>query len=307
MANNAYTEPDKKDWYDLGSDWNSSYPFGWQPEDDGFRGHVFATADNSTVVVSVKGTSIVWPIGGGGPTQAKDKLNDNLLFSCCCARIDWTWSTVCDCYEKSQQGNKCDQGCLEQSLAEDSLFYSIGINLYNNITYMYPNANIWLIGHSLGGGLASLVGITFGVPVVAFEAPAEKLAATRLHLPSPPSTRHVTHVYNTGDPIPMGTCTGSASTCYTAGVALETRCHLGQTVLYDTVTKLGWSVNVIHHGIVALIEGVLAKEDLVWGENGEKVPPITNEDDCTDCFKWEFGNYRNLTTTSSSSCGMRGW
>jgi putative lipase involved disintegration of autophagic bodies len=42
-------------------------------------------------------------------------------------------------------------------------------------------------GHSLGGGLASLMGITFGVPVVAFEAPGEKMAAQRLHLPSPVS------------------------------------------------------------------------------------------------------------------------
>jgi lipase ATG15 len=33
--------------------------------------------------------------------------------------------------------------------------------------------------------VSSLIGVTFGAPVVAFEAPAEKLAATRLHLPSP--------------------------------------------------------------------------------------------------------------------------
>ena len=32
--------------------------------------------------------------------------------------------------------------------------------------------------------MSSLIGVTFGAPVVAFEAPAEKLAATRLHLPS---------------------------------------------------------------------------------------------------------------------------
>ncbi len=34
-----------------------SYPVGWEPDDDGFRGHVFATPDNETVVLSIKGTS----------------------------------------------------------------------------------------------------------------------------------------------------------------------------------------------------------------------------------------------------------
>ena len=52
---------------------------------------------------------------------------------------------------------------------------------------MYPESNIWLIGHSLGGALASLLGVTFGAPVVAFESPGEKMAAKRLRLPSPVS------------------------------------------------------------------------------------------------------------------------
>ncbi|KAI1791605.1 alpha/beta-hydrolase [Ganoderma leucocontextum] len=304
MANNAYTEPDQSDWYDIGPYWNVTYPFGWEPDADGFRGHIFATPDNSTVIISVKGTSIMWPIGGGGPTQTKDKLNDNLLFSCCCARVSSTWSTVCDCYDGEK---KCDQGCLEKSLAEESLFYSVGINLYNNVTYMYPDANIWLIGHSLGGALSSLVGLTFGVPVVAFEAPAERLAATRLHLPSPPSTQHITHVYNTGDPIPMGTCTGFGSSCNTVGVALETRCHLGQTVKYDTITQLGWSSNIIHHGIAALVDGVLARQDIDWAGNGRKgsVPVAAPETDCVDCFDWTFGDFRNASGAGAAACGGR--
>jgi putative lipase involved disintegration of autophagic bodies len=120
---------------------------------------VFVSEDNSTVVVSIKGTSASW-VGGSSPTTKKDKLNDNLLFSCCCARVGPTWSTVCACYSG---GYRCDQTCVERSLIEDSLFYPIGTvsdaipfdpsladpasqNLYNNISYMYPNANIWLTG-----------------------------------------------------------------------------------------------------------------------------------------------------------------
>ena len=61
--------------------------------------------------------------GGGGPTAKKDKLNDNLLFSCCCARIDWSWTTVCGCY---RGGSKCDLDCLEKALVHESLFYPIG-------------------------------------------------------------------------------------------------------------------------------------------------------------------------------------
>ena len=157
-------------------------PFGWEPDADGFRGHIFVSTDNSTVVIALKGTSALWLVGDGGPTVKKDKLNDNLLFSCCCAKVGPTWTPVCDCHSG---GYACDQQCLEKSLIEDSLFYSVGVNLYNNVTYLYPNANIWVIGHSLGGSLASLVGVTFGAPVVAFEAPGEKLAAARLHINLP--------------------------------------------------------------------------------------------------------------------------
>lgn len=100
-----------------------SNPFGWEPDADGFRGHIFVSEDNSTVIISIKGTSAGWIVGGGGPTAVKDKLNDNLLFSCCCARVGPTWFPVCDCYSG---GYTCDQTCVEQSLVEDSLFYPIG-------------------------------------------------------------------------------------------------------------------------------------------------------------------------------------
>ncbi|KAF4597097.1 hypothetical protein EYR40_007547 [Pleurotus pulmonarius] len=299
MTSNAYTNPNATDWYPLDRfPDNNTLPFGWEPDADGFRGHVFVSEDNSTVVVSVKGTSAGWMVGGGGPTVAKDKLNDNLLFSCCCAKVGPTWSPVCGCH---QGGYKCGQTCLERSLADDSLFYSVGINLYNNVTYMYPNANIWMIGHSLGGSLASLIGNTFGAPVVTFEAPPEKLAATRLHLPTPPSAQHITHVFHTADPIAMGTCNGVRSLCAIGGYAMESKCHMGTIVKYDTITDLGWSADSRTHGILVIIERLLGTDwwrekhgDASEGETSDgrakdrEVPAPTLDEDCVDCFDWEF-------------------
>ncbi|EJT96502.1 alpha/beta-hydrolase [Dacryopinax primogenitus] len=288
MTSNAYSAPADKDWYDLGHRWNSSEPFGWEPDDDGFRGHIFVSSHAPpTVVLAIKGTSVgIWD---SGPTGKKDKLNDNLLFSCCCARVGRTWTPVCDCFSG---GWKCDQTCLSDALREESLFYSIGTQLYNNVTYLYPDANIWIVGHSLGGSLSGLLGLTFGAPVVSFQAPAEKLASRRLHLPLPPSDDHIVHVYHTADPIAMGTCNG-ISVCSSAGFAMETRCHNGLVVRYNTVEEKQWSVDLRTHRISAVIDRVLSED---W-QPGVPVPVASREweEDCVDCYKWDFGDYKNAS------------
>lgn len=156
----------------------------------------------------------------------------------------------------------------------------------NNLTTLYPSSDIWLVGHSLGGALASLLGSTFGLPAVAFESPGERLAATRLHLPLPPSLPGypssplvpTTHVYHNADPIPQGTCTGFGSACTHAGYALETRCHLGKSIIYDTIDKFHWRTNVRHHPIREIITKVLEEEG-EW-EGGRAVPVARTEDDC---------------------------
>lgn len=325
MTGNAYALPGQKNWYDIDPIWNESFPFGWEDAADGFRGHVFLAQHNSTVILAIKGTTLQ------GPTSKKDKFNDNLLFSCCCARVDFSWvfSTVCGCYAGH---GRCDSSCLTRALVEDSLFYNVGVNLINNLTALYPTSTIWLVGHSLGGSLASLLGATFGLPAVAFEAPGERLAAQRLHLPLPPlaqpfynynytasgsgSALHpapaaqtrfgrtpVTHVYHTADPIPQGACTGLGSLCAQAGFALETRCHLGRAVVFDTVGKLGWRVDVQTHTIKSVITRVLeASVEGGWevGEDGvpRDVPVAREEADCVDCYKWEFGDFKD------SACGV---
>ncbi|GAA5884650.1 hypothetical protein JCM6882_005334 [Rhodosporidiobolus microsporus] len=273
MTSNAYTTPDAGGWYDLGDEgWNVTDSFGWK--EHGLRGHVFADPHNKTVVVSVKGTS-AFIVGGGTETSKNDKINDNLLFSCCCARVDWSWSTVCDCYDG---GYQCKQDCIEHAVITKSAYYPVATDLYNNISAMYPHSQIWLVGHSLGGGLAAMLSRTYGVPSVSFESPGDLMAARRLHLPLPPinnpNSSHphppkrniddelTTHIFHTADPIPMGVCTGPISSCAIAGFALESRCHTGKTILYDTVGRLHWSVDIRTHPIHVVIEQLL-KED--WG------------------------------------------
>ncbi|KAJ7449961.1 alpha/beta-hydrolase [Mycena latifolia] len=290
MTGNAYALPGQSNWYDVDPAWNTSFPFGWEDSDNGFRGHVFMSSDNSTVVLSIKGTTLQ------GPTSKQDKFNDNLLFSCCCARVDFSWvfRKVCDCYKNSW---RCDNTCLTKALIEESLFYSVGVKLVNDLFFVYPTANVWLVGHSLGGSLAALLGATFGLPAVAFEAPGEHLAAQRLHLPLPtvhgppnPFLPAITHVYHNSDPIPQGACTGIGSVCAQGGYALETRCHLGKSIIFDTVNKLGWKVDVRKHVIKDVITKILEVEGVEW-EEGRSVPLAREESDCVDCYKWEFGDF----------------
>ncbi|CAE6386765.1 unnamed protein product [Rhizoctonia solani] len=298
MTANAYAQRGKPNWWAMNERWNESFPFGWEPDEDGFRGHVFVSHDENIVVMSIKGTSLWTPLGDR--TSKKDKLNDNLLFSCCCARVDWTWrwQTVCDCYGGH---NNCDQTCLSASLMIDSLFYNVGLGLYMNLTAMYPNANIWLTGHSLGGSLAALLGATFGVPTVTFESPGERLASTRLHLPSPPglpySEHPITHVWHTGDPIPDGRCVGPTSLCAKGGYALETSVLnmiglifvLGNQIVYDTVTRKKWAPSIARHRIGVVIKDVLGED---WDED-RAVPEAVPYDDCEECAKWTFGDFIN--------------
>lgn len=227
---------------------------------------------------------------------------------------------------------------------------------------MYPNATIWLTGHSLGGAISSLIGLSFGAPAVTYESPGELLPASRLHLPLPPgmpaNMTGITHVYHTADPIAMGVCNGAYSACYAAGFAMESKCHTGETILYDTVKVKRWSVDLRTHRIEDVIDRVLTdpwpvddedgdgdeggsviwqkiakgwykcanrvwpeqnqsvsshhddddveawwgwgrlgrkkereeKDDPEWEKHGG-VPKAISEEDCVDCYKWEFGEW----------------
>ncbi|KAJ2719337.1 putative lipase atg15 [Coemansia sp. Benny D115] len=290
MVANAYQPTDSETWENLGDRWSTHDSFGWKG--DGLRGHVFADKDNSTVVISLKGTSSTFFLGGGSETSVRDKYNDNRLFSCCCAYVDFTWSTVCDCHVS---GNKCNSTCLENTMndeSSDNYFYAAAM-IFMDVVKQYPDADIIFTGHSLGGSVASLLGLTFGLPTIAFEAPGDRLAAERLHLPKPThgimESIPLFHVGNTADPVYMGMCSGRTSSCYYAGYAMESKCHTGRQLVFDTVKYRDWRLDIRHHRINEVIYLVIES----WGrmDPDETFPLLTAESkDCSDCGLWNFVN-----------------
>ncbi|KAI9736284.1 MAG: putative lipase atg15 [Cirrosporium novae-zelandiae] len=316
MASNAYeTAPHDGTWKEVGNGFNDSMGFGW--EGDGLRGWIFADNDNSTIVLAIKGTSPA--VFDGAETTTNDKLNDNLFFSCCCAQGgQYLWRPVCDCLTTTYT---CNSTCLVSALRNENRYYHAVKELYGNVTELYPDSNVWLVGHSLGGAVSSLLGLTYGLPTVTFEAPAEALAAARLGLPAPPGshpsapqTRKFTGAYHfghTADPIYMGVCNGVTAPCTLGGYAMETQCHTSNMCTYDVVKDLGWRVGLGTHRIKEVIKDVIEVYDTV--------PECTPDDECEDCFNWKFFDSNSsdpitsttlstsTTSTRTTTCKTPGW
>ncbi|CCX15555.1 Similar to Putative lipase atg15; acc. no. Q2H6M8 [Pyronema omphalodes CBS 100304] len=281
ISADAYTEVEHTgDWLEVGTPYNLTNDFGWQA--DGLRGHIFSNQDNTTVIIGLKGNSAA--VFDGADTTTNDKINDNLLFSCCCARVSYFWST--------------------KELTAENRHYRASLQLYYNVTQLYPDAQIWVVGHSLGGAVSSLIGQTYGLPVVAFEAPGEALAAGRLGLPLPPGMARqndasgVYHFGHTADPIYMGACNGP---------------HQSECT-YDVVSDKGWRMGLGYHRIQGVIKDVIEAYD--------EVPKCTYDPGCADCFNWKFteGNDTSTTTTgapvsptptgtmtATTTCATPGW
>jgi putative lipase involved disintegration of autophagic bodies len=58
------------------------------------------------------------------------------------------------------------------------------------------------------------------------------------------------------------------------------RCHMGKTIVYDTVSNLSWSVDVRTHPILTVIEKVLSEPWAPSVEIGREVPEAIAEEDC---------------------------
>jgi lipase ATG15 len=309
MSANAYDpQPGDGNWRDVGSGFNKSDDFGW--EKDGIRGYIYANEDASIVTISFKGGSpqVGWI---GGETSSNDRDNVNLLFSCCCGQGSFLSHQVCSCAAFGLiTGVTCNSSCVGQCLKSEERYYPAAQHVYSNVTKLYPDAEIWVTGHSLGGTMSSLLGLTYGLPAVTIETPPEALPAGRLGLPAPPGsgtpqTRNNTGAYHfgiTSDPIYTGDCKGLLASCALAGYAFDSVCHTGMKCVYDVVKDLGWWRSMNTHGIDTVIQDVIMRYD--------SVPVCEPSPECQDCSNWKDIDGSPTTSTTSqptTTCHSPGW
>jgi lipase ATG15 len=304
MAANAYVEkPDAGDWKDVNGGFNRTDDDGFGWDSDGLRGYLYIDESNSTIVIGLKGTTLA--IWDGEGTTTNDKENDNLFFSCCCGQQSSGLSRqVCDC---AQGTYTCNLTCLKKSLTKENRYYAAAKYLYGNVTAMYPNAEIWLSGHSLGGSIGAMIGLTYGRAVLTFQSVPDALPSNRLGLPIPPGIdpdrpgqRDYTGAYhfgNNADPIYMGTCNGATASCSYAGYALESACHTGRECVWDVVAANGTRVFVSSHRIIWLINNVIKK----W----TTAPECRFTPECYDCPSWKEVTGNKTTTTTSTTSTTR--
>ena len=142
MTSDAYVKaPTEPDWMNTTLGFNHSSTFGW--EKDGLRGHVFTDHWNKTVILSLKGTTI-------DPREKwteHDRLNDNVLFSCCCGdqRPDpYPYRPVCGCRSDTYT---CNATCITQELVQKDRYYTAALKVMLNVTATFPDSDFWVVGH----------------------------------------------------------------------------------------------------------------------------------------------------------------
>lgn len=295
MSEDAYkTGRDDPGWMDVDEQYNTTLPFGW--DDSGIRGHVFGDEANTTIILAVKGTTVAMFEGNG--TSGHDKENDNLFGSCCCGQGGtYLWRRVCDCQTATYT---CDDQCVRKEMRKPNRYYQATVELYEEVIKLYPDATIITTGHSLGGVLASLIGLQHGLPSITFETYPQALAAKRLGLPAAGDVAPLRkntggfHFGHTADPVYMGTCNGASSFCSIGGYAFETLCHTGKRCAYDVVKDWGWRQSTSTHSLRYAIDNVYQKY--------EKAATCVDEDvGCVDCILWKYenGTHTKPTTTST--------
>jgi lipase ATG15 len=282
MSNNVYTYINQSNWIDL-----PNYTVKDITNDNNtIKSFIFYNKEIS--VISFKGTTTI--IGLQEEQQENvikqqeqqvlssafaDKFNDNLYFSCCFYKQSNLFNDLhCECDKGTFN---CCKSCYQNSTSFSLNYINIAQDIIEKIKkdIDIDFRNVIFTGHSLGGTIATIMGIIYNKTSIAFQSPGDKHYLDLIGLKAHKNTYHFGH---DADPLFMGTC---GNTCWTFGYNIYTKCHSGYTCLYNAKEKLGYTESILNHRIDYIIKNVLPH----W-END--FPECIQNNDCLDCESWVY-------------------
>jgi lipase ATG15 len=155
---------------------------------DSLRAYLFSNENYTENVIAIKGTTMYWGlVYAENKTETddqhiyssayNDKYNDNLFFSCCYHKQSSLFE-ACDKCDQTKNDKVCCKDCYNDTMTFELNYFTIGINIVENvkqtIDFNNENVSITFTGHSLGGAVASYLGLYYDKVAVAFEAPGDK-------------------------------------------------------------------------------------------------------------------------------------
>lgn len=263
-------------------------------ENSTIKAFLFSNADNSVNIISIKGTTPPFLGLTGqlyfqnenehetkhnyGEISTNDKLNDNLFFSCCFYKQSNIFNKHCS---KSipNENNICCKNCYNNSTLISNNYYILAehivLNLMDRIDF--NKSTVIFTGHSLGGAIATFLGLRFNKTVVTYETPGERhfLQQFNINLNSHYPIYHFGH---NADPIVTGNC---GNTCWLMGYNIDTKCHIGYTCTYDAKTKLGMTEFIWRHRLKWVMDWIMPH----WKDD---FPKCEYNLECEDCNTWVY-------------------
>ena len=252
---------------------------------DTIKGYIFSDDGDKNVIISIKGTSLYWTSrqssrGFDLLSSKNDKFNDNLFLSCCYYKQSSIFDGLCN--DNNKESHVCSKECYKNSTLFELNYLNIAKQIIENLKrdkiIDFEKSNIIFTGHSLGGVIATYLGVIYNRPVITFESPGEKYYFDLINLDYS-NAKNIYHYGHNADIIFTGKCNGINSYCYIGGYIIRTKCHIGKTCMYDAVNKLKLSESLWNHRLRIIIDKIIPH----WLND----PPICEEQtNCIDCEDW---------------------
>lgn len=277
MSYNAYMEPDDPKWEKI--EYNNT-DISVNPKD--IQAYLFSDETKKFNVIAIKGTTISYIpmiLSNFKSPAPHDKYNDNLFFSCCFYKQSKLFKNFCD--DDNSNKYECNKECYKNSTQLPTNYLNMLNILIKNVQKEidFENSNIYFTGHSLGGFLATSLGLSYNKQVITFDSPGGKHFFDLTNFDYSNDKK----IYNFGhnaDSIMHGHC---GTLCWTWGYIVETECHVGNSCIYDSKEKLGMSDSLRSHQLEYIINNILPN----WKSD---FPECKYRYNCTDlnCEKWSY-------------------